>query len=248
MRAIRPVDDLGEHVAADDERALGETAGDHPVRLRDRVHEAGAAGREVVRGGVLRAELVGEDRAVEGNIMSGVTVATMIRSTSDASTPACSSACVAAGSARSESASSRSGDAALADPVRSRIHSSEVSTIFASSSFVITRSGTCEPMPVIETWPFDVALPITPAPRRTSAFRARRAGRRPSRVALPLPIGPRTRSRSHVELELVARLDDPLEAHVVDAGEEREPPRFSSATAPRPRPSAPSPRRSGRPA
>ena len=34
-------------------------------------------------------------------------------------------------------------------PVRSKIHSSEVSTSCASSSFVMTRSGTCVPSPVI---------------------------------------------------------------------------------------------------
>ena len=40
-------------------------------------------------------------------------------------------------------------------------------------------------------------------------------------AALPWPIGPRT-SRPALEDELVARLDYPLEAHVVDPGEERE--------------------------
>ena len=130
--------------------------------------------------------------------MSGVTVATTIRSMAEASTPACSRAAVAAGSARSESASLGAATRRSRIPVRSRIHSSEVSTIFAISSFVITRSGTCDPMPVIETWPFDVALPITPAPRRTSTFRARRAAPSTLASARPLPIGPRTRSRSHV--------------------------------------------------
>ena len=41
-------------------------------------------------------------------------------------------------------------------------------------------------------------------------------------VAFPRPIGPRTVSISHVEREDVARLDDALEAAVVDPGEERD--------------------------
>ena len=51
-RAVVPVEDLREHVAADDERAFRETAREHPVRLGDRVHEARAAGEQVVGAGV----------------------------------------------------------------------------------------------------------------------------------------------------------------------------------------------------
>ena len=78
---------------------------------------------------------------VEGNIMSGVTVATIRRSTSVPSLPACSSACRAAGIERSESACESAAMRRSRMPVRSMIHSSDVSTICASSSFVITRSG-----------------------------------------------------------------------------------------------------------
>ena len=73
--------------------------------------------------------------------MSGVTVATMIRSTADACRPACPSAASAAGRARSESASSGAATRRSRIPVRSTIHSSDVSTICASSSFFITRAG-----------------------------------------------------------------------------------------------------------
>ena len=52
---------------------------------------------------------------VEGNIMSGVTVATIRRSMSVPSLPACSSACRAAGSERSDSACVLGRDPALAD-------------------------------------------------------------------------------------------------------------------------------------
>ena len=74
--------------------------------------------------------------------MSGVTVATMIRSICDPSRPASASASSAAGRQRSESACSGPAIRRSRIPVRSRIHSSEVSIIVESSSFVITRSGT----------------------------------------------------------------------------------------------------------
>src|SRR5205823_12017840 len=61
-RTVAPVEDLGEHVPADDERPLREAAGEHPVALRERVHEARAAGRKVVGGRVLGTKLVGEER------------------------------------------------------------------------------------------------------------------------------------------------------------------------------------------
>ena len=73
--------------------------------------------------------------------MSGVTVATMIRSISSDSTPARSSAVRAAGSARSVIACSGAAIRRSLMPVRSVIHSSVVSTSSASSSFVSTRSG-----------------------------------------------------------------------------------------------------------
>ena len=91
--------------------------------------------------------------------MSGVTVATMIRSTSGPDSPACSSAARAAGSARSDSASSGAAIRRSRMPVRSMIHSLEVSTCWASSSFVTTRSGTLHPSPVIE-----IAVPSLPVP------------------------------------------------------------------------------------
>ena len=97
--------------------------------------------------------------------MSGVTVATMTRSRSAAATPASSSDSLAAGSARSERASSGAAIRRSRMPVRSMIHSSEVSIIVESSSLVMTRSGTCAPRPVIET-PTPFEEPIIPAPPR----------------------------------------------------------------------------------
>ena len=73
--------------------------------------------------------------------MSGVTVATIRRSTSVPSLPACSSAWRAAGSERSESACESAAIRRSRMPVRSMIHSSDVSTSCESSSFVTTRSG-----------------------------------------------------------------------------------------------------------
>ena len=49
--AIAPVEDPGEHVAADDERVARKARGEHPVPLGDRVHEARAAGGEVIGAG-----------------------------------------------------------------------------------------------------------------------------------------------------------------------------------------------------
>ena len=76
-----------------------------------------------------------------GNIMSGVTVAQSRRSMSRAATPAPSSAACAAGRARSVRACSGAAIRRSRMPVRSMIHSSVVSTIVESSSFVSTRSG-----------------------------------------------------------------------------------------------------------
>ena len=51
----------------------------------------------------------------------------------------------------SESASSSRAIRRSRMPVRTTIHSSEVSTSAESSSFVSTRSGTLAPMPVMDT-------------------------------------------------------------------------------------------------
>ena len=98
--------------------------------------------------------------------MSGVTVATMIRSISEPSSPASASASRAAGRQRSDSACSGSAIRRSRITVRSRIHSSFVSIIVERSSFVSTFSGTCPPRPVIEI-AAPLAEPITSAPLRT---------------------------------------------------------------------------------
>jgi hypothetical protein len=74
--------------------------------------------------------------------MSGVTVATMIRSISSGETPRRSRAMRAARAARSLVAVPGSTTWRSRIPVRVRIHSSEVSTIFSRSALVITRLGT----------------------------------------------------------------------------------------------------------
>ena len=73
--------------------------------------------------------------------MSGVTVATTIRSMSFAATPAWSSAWWMAGRQMSDRACSGAATRRSRIPVRSMIHSFEVSTMVESSSFVSTRSG-----------------------------------------------------------------------------------------------------------
>ena len=158
--------------------------------------------------------------AVDGNAMSGVTVATMRRSMSLPASPACASASRAAGSARSESASSGAAIRRSRMPVRSTIHSFDVSTNCASSSFVTTRSGTLHPSPVIDTSSPFLAVPIIRRRRRQD-----RLGRKLAVDARPaLALGDRAAHADELALERedVPRLDDPLEAAVVDAGEERD--------------------------
>ena len=128
--------------------------------------------------------------------MSGVTVATMIRSISEPSSPASASASRAAGRQRSESACSGSAMRRSRIPVRSRIHSSFVSIIFERSSFVSTLSGTCEPMPGDRDrdavgGPDHVCSTAKVSVPRAASWSPTRA------VALPLPIGPRTTSSLH---------------------------------------------------
>src|SRR3954454_15083097 len=157
--------------------------------------------------------------------MSGVTVATTIRSMSFAGTPDWSSAWWTAGRQMSESACSGAATRRSRMPVRSMIHSFVVSTIVDSSSFVITRSGAYAPKPVIETGRLPLAFAITAVlalhgERQRSArgqLAADLRGRAPpaDRAADPL--------QRALELELIARLHDALEPHVVDPGKECDP-------------------------
>src|SRR5216117_2999167 len=82
---------------------------------------------------------------------SGVVVASTIWSTSCGSSSAISSARRHAISARSLEACSGAAMRRSRMPVRSTIHSSDVSTSFARSWFVSTRSGTYMPVPVMVT-------------------------------------------------------------------------------------------------
>src|SRR5205814_4355013 len=90
-------------------------------------------------------------QAVAGNSMSGVAVATKIRSTSSGLTFACSSACNAAFAAIALVSSSLEAMRRSLMPVRVVIHSSEVSTIRDRSALVRRFSGTQLPVPTIET-------------------------------------------------------------------------------------------------
>ena len=81
--------------------------------------------------------------------MSGVTVATTMRSISSAPIPRRRSASWAASAAMTLVGVPGSTTWRFWMPVRVRIHSSVVSTIFSRSAFVTTRSGTCVPRAVI---------------------------------------------------------------------------------------------------
>jgi len=85
-------------------------------------------------------------QAVDGKIRSGVVVPSTIRSSSDALTPAASSARCAARNARSPVVSPSAAIWRWRMPVRVRIHSSLVSTIFSRSALVTTRSGSALPV------------------------------------------------------------------------------------------------------
>ncbi len=60
-RAVGPVEDLRENVGADHERTAREAGDDGAVALGERVHEARAAGGDVVGGGFAAAELGGHE-------------------------------------------------------------------------------------------------------------------------------------------------------------------------------------------
>src|ERR1041384_3874552 len=86
-------------------------------------------------------------QAVAGIGMSGVTVAQMMRSTSDTATPADSSASRAARVANCDMYSSSVATRRSRIPVREVIQSSDVSTIFSRSALVRTREGRQAPVP-----------------------------------------------------------------------------------------------------
>src|SRR5580658_2230785 len=93
------------------------------------------------------AALTSKQAAVAGIGRSGVIVATIKRSMSEALTPASSRARCPARTPRSDVACSSEAILRSRIPLRARIHSSEVSTIRARSSLVKMRSGAYEPVP-----------------------------------------------------------------------------------------------------
>ena len=79
--------------------------------------------------------------AAEGNVWSGVAVATIRASMSAPVRPPSASAPRAAAIARSEVSSPSAAKCRRSMPVRVRIHSSEVSRVRANSAFSTTRAG-----------------------------------------------------------------------------------------------------------
>src|SRR5215210_840795 len=159
--------------------------------------------------------------------MSGVAVAQMTRSRSSAAVPASASAARAAGSARSLAACVGAAIRRSRIPVRVVIHSSEVSTISSRSAFVSTLSGAYAPTPVMPTerpFPETFASALGTVRLRDRERQRAADGETACDARGRLPAPDRTSHPLELarELELVARLDDPLEADVVDAGEEGE--------------------------
>ena len=95
--------------------------------------------------------------------MSPVVVATTIRSTCSGLMPALASAARPASSARSDVTVPSSAKRRDSMPVRSRIHSSEVSTRSSNQLLGTTRGGSAEPTPVMVA--FRVTAPEDIGPR-----------------------------------------------------------------------------------
>src|SRR6266567_193853 len=87
--------------------------------------------------------------ALDGKIMSGVVVATTMRSSSDAEIPAAASACREAASARSLVSSPAAAIRRSQMPVLDRTHSSLVSIRRARSALVSTCAGRYDPVPAM---------------------------------------------------------------------------------------------------
>jgi hypothetical protein len=115
---------------------------DHAVRLRERVHEAGAAGEQVVGGRVGHAERVGEQRRArrEHHVRRHRRDDDQVDRA--ASTPASRERGDGRGGGDVGQRLSSVAKRPSRIPVRSTIHSSDVSTNCSRSLFVKTRSGT----------------------------------------------------------------------------------------------------------
>jgi hypothetical protein len=106
------------------------------------------------QGGALASETLVAPRAKKleptlGKIRSGDVVPTITMSISAGPTPALFIACFAASTHMSEVVWSGATQCRRSTPVRVRIHSSLVSTIFSRSKLVSTFSGRYRPVPVI---------------------------------------------------------------------------------------------------
>ena len=114
--AVVEIEDARKHFGADHQRLAGAAGADHRVGHGQRIDEA-AADRLHVEGRRSRRcpACAAGCAAVDGNTMSGVEVATMIRSMSAALRPAASSAWRAASSARSLLVDVGRGEMARAD-------------------------------------------------------------------------------------------------------------------------------------
>ena len=106
---------------------------DDPIQESDGLH--------VERGTTAAPSFSCSAHAVDGKIMSGVVVATTIKSTSESAMPAVASAWREAASARSLVCSSGAAICREQIPVRVRTHSSLVSMRVASSALVSTLAG-----------------------------------------------------------------------------------------------------------
>ena len=168
-RAVAPVEEPREDLGADHEHGLGQAGCELAVGLRERVDEPGARRRQVVPGHAPGPDALADQRRGRREVVVGAGRGGR-RSGRDPTRRSRRSRA----RARPHSAPRPADDSPSPAirrwrmPVRLAIHSSDVSTIVAISSFVITRSGRFEPTPTTSTPRWQVAITrAPPRPART---------------------------------------------------------------------------------
>ena len=139
--SIRPIENAREGLRSDHEGAFVRAGGEKFIGRRERKDEAGAHRLKIESDTMGDAECRLDLRRGRWKVWSGVEVARMMRSISCASILASASAAFAAARPSVAVVSPSPATWRSLMPVRCTIHSSEVSTIFDSSSLVTTRRG-----------------------------------------------------------------------------------------------------------
>ena len=147
--AVGPIENARERLGADDDGALELPALEEVVGDRQGVDEARADGLHIEGGALDDAEPVWMRTAVAGKVRSGVAGGADDEVDVERVDAGAHEGLAAAAMPRSEVSSPSAAMWRCSMPVRSWIHSSLVSTMFARSSLVRTRFGRCAPTPRI---------------------------------------------------------------------------------------------------